>query len=88
MSRAAGATFQCPVCGYPGLEERPYTEESGASYEICPSCGYEFGVTDTDRGISYEQRRREWIQGGMRWWSRSPRPPGWDPRAQLASLGR
>jgi hypothetical protein len=78
--------YRCPVCGYPGLEEPPRTEESGGSYEICPSCGFEFGVTDDDRGISYEQWRREWISGGMRWWSRRPRPAGWDPRAQLRDV--
>jgi hypothetical protein len=82
----AGPPFRCPVCGYLGLDEPPWTEESGASYEICPSCGFEFGVTDVDRGISYEQRRREWIAAGMRWWSRRPPPPGWDPRAQLREL--
>ena len=87
-ARAAGAgpPFRCPVCGYLGLDEPPWTTESGASYEICPSCGFEFGVTDVDRGISYEQRRREWIAAGMSWWSRRPPPPGWDPRAQLREL--
>jgi predicted RNA-binding Zn-ribbon protein involved in translation (DUF1610 family) len=82
----AGPPFRCPVCGYLGLDEAPWTEESGASYEICPSCGFEFGVTDVDRGISYEQRRREWIAAGMRWWSRRRPPPGWDPRVQLREL--
>jgi len=81
-----GTPFRCPVCGYLGLDEAPWTEESGASYEICPSCGFEFGVTDVDRGISYEQRRREWIAAGMRWWSRRRPPPGWDPRVQLREL--
>jgi hypothetical protein len=83
---AAGPPFRCPVCGYPGLDEPPRSAESGASYEICPSCGFEFGVTDDDRGISYEQWRREWIASGMTWWSRRPPPPGWDPRAQLREL--
>jgi hypothetical protein len=81
-----GPPYRCPVCGYVGLEEPPRTEESGPSYEICPSCGFEFGVTDDDRGISYEHRRAEWVAGGMRWWSRRPIPAGWDPRAQLREL--
>ena len=86
VTRKAGPPYRCPVCGYLGLSEPPRTEESGASYEICPSCGFEFGVTDDDRGISYEQWRREWIAGGMKWWSRRPRPAGWDPQAQLREL--
>ena len=87
MSETTGPHYRCPVCGYPGLDEPPRTEESGASYEICPSCGFEFGVTDEDRGISYEQWRREWIAGGMRWWSRRRPPAGWDSQAQLRELG-
>lgn len=78
--------YRCPVCGYLGLDESPRTEESGASYEICPSCGFEFGVTDEDRGISYEQWRSEWKAGGMRWWSRRPQSAGWDPVTQLREL--
>jgi predicted RNA-binding Zn-ribbon protein involved in translation (DUF1610 family) len=85
-SEQAGPPYRCPVCGYRGLDELPRTEESGASYEICPSCGFEFGVTDDDRGIGYQQWRAEWIAGGMRWWSRRPPPAGWDPRAQLRDL--
>lgn len=87
MSETTGPHYRCLVCGYPGLDEPPRTEESGASYEICPSCGFEFGVTDEDRGISYEQWRREWIAGGMRWWSRRRPPAGWDPQAQVRELG-
>ncbi|MGH3624104.1 MAG: hypothetical protein ACRDQ5_20310 [Sciscionella sp.] len=79
---------RCPVCGYPGLEEPAYSATTGlGSYEICPSCGYEFGVTDEDEGISHAQWRRRWIVGGMQWWWTEAGPPeGWDPRAQLDAL--
>jgi hypothetical protein len=78
-------TFRCPVCGYAGLTEEPRTPTSGGSYEICWSCGFEFGVTDDDEGYTYEQWRRRWIDRGMPWESSSLRPPpdGWDPREQL-----
>jgi hypothetical protein len=85
-TRAPGAPYRCPVCGYPRLEDPPRTEQGYPSYEICSSCGFEFGVTDDDRGISYEQWRAEWVGGGMRWWSRLPQPAGWDPRRQLREL--
>jgi hypothetical protein len=81
-----GPPYRCPVCGYLGLDEPPRTENGGASYEICPSCGFQFGVSDDSNGISYEQRRAEWIAGGMKWWSRAPRPADWDPRRQLSEL--
>jgi hypothetical protein len=67
--------------------EPPRSPAGGGSYEICPSCGFEFGVTDDDLGYSYEQWRADWIGRGMPW-SGSAReaPAGWDPASQLASL--
>lgn len=81
-------TYQCPVCGYPKLSEPPRTEDGG-SYEICPSCGFEFGVTDDDRGYTYEAWRARWIEAGMPWWSTDIErvPEDWNPEAQLRNLG-
>jgi hypothetical protein len=80
-------TYRCPACGYAELTEPPRTE-SGASYEICPSCGFEFGVTDDDLGYTYATWRKEWIKLGMPWRSEGidSVPPGWDPHAQLRTL--
>jgi hypothetical protein len=79
--------YQCPVCGYPDLTEPPYTKESGASYDICPSCGFEFGYDDEARGVTFEEWRARWIAGGTKWSSRGiSAPPGWDPAAQLRGL--
>jgi transcription elongation factor Elf1 len=80
--------FTCPVCGYPALSDAPRTQSGGGSYEICPSCGFQFGVTDEDQGRSYEDWRAEWIHGGMKWQSQGlPEPPGWDPRMQMIRAG-
>lgn len=77
----------CPVCGYPSLFEPPRTVGGGASYEICPSCGFQFGVSDDDEDITYETWRGRWLADGMPWSSSSiPRPADWDPAAQLATL--
>ena len=75
----------CPVCGYPALAEPPRSRSGGGSYEICPSCGFEFGVTDDDRGYSYVDWRRRWVDSGMPWASEGIEPPpaDWDPSAQL-----
>lgn len=76
----------CPVCGYPDLEEPPRSPRTGAgSYEICPSCGFEFGVTDDDLGYSYDSWRQLWIDKGMPWSSEGiePEPDVWNPVAQL-----
>ena len=74
----------CPVCGYPDLDEDPRPPAGGGSYEICPSCGYQFGVSDDDRFITYEQWREKWVAAGMPWNGIGIRPPwGWKPEEQL-----
>jgi hypothetical protein len=81
--------YVCPVCGFPELQEPPRSARTrGGSYEICPSCGFEFGVTDDDRGFTYDQWRQRWIGRGMPWESAAlrPAPEGWDPRSQLQRL--
>ena len=80
--------FQCPACGYGGLHEPPRLPSGGGSYEICWSCGFEYGVTDDDEGFSYAEWRARWVAKGMPWDSERlhPRPVDWDPKAQLASL--
>ena len=80
--------FLCPVCGYPDLSEVPVSPETGGSYEICPSCGFQFGVSDEDEGISIEQWRKRWIQAGMKWFSQGiPAPKKWNSTQQLANAG-
>jgi len=79
--------FSCPVCGYPDLTEPPRRVGGGGSYEFCPCCDFEFGVTDEDLGISDEEWRKKWVSEGMRWHSRSRQPPNdWNPVEQLHRL--
>lgn len=77
----------CPVCGYPGLNEPPRSPSGSASLEICPSCGFQFGVSDDDDDIGYDEWREDWISLGMEWSSLGiPKPKGWDGKKQLAKL--
>jgi hypothetical protein len=80
--------YVCPVCGYPELYDPPRSSAGGGSYEICPSCGFEFGVSDDDLGYSYEQWRARWIAQGMPWDRAAIQPPpdNWDPQQQLENL--
>lgn len=80
--------YQCPVCDYPNLSEPPRSEFGGGSYEICPSCGFQFGINDDDEGISYEQWRRRWEAKGMPWTSVAlKRPTTWNPVAKHVAPG-
>lgn len=84
-------TNMCPVCGFTGLLDPPYTDAGGPSNEICPSCGFEFGYTDDDLGYTFEVWRAEWVASGSHWYSKSdlrPAPVDWDPAEQLKNLQR
>lgn len=73
--------YTCPVCAYPDMTE-PVQEGN-----ICPSCGTEFGYDD-DLGVTYQQLRQLWVDGGMPWFSRATRmPTDWDPFLQLVEAG-
>lgn len=82
--------YTCPVCGFPDLFEPPRNANGSGSYEICPSCGFEFGVTDDDEGFTDLAWRGRWISQGMPWSSVSDarKPDDWDPQRQLDELLR
>jgi hypothetical protein len=70
--------YDCPICGYDGLTEIPWEDDS-PSYEICPSCGNEFGNDDfsldpLQRAHLQEELRVSWEQAGRPWFSRTRLP--------------
>ncbi len=87
MNPPSPAQHSCTVCGYPGLSEPPRSASGGGSYEICPSCGFQFGVDDDDRGITPALHRQRWVQDGMKWASRGiPKPADWNPGSARRSV--
>ena len=81
------ANYMCPVCGYPSLEEPAYNKDGFGSDEICPSCGYQFGITDDDEDISHEEWRTRWVKSGMLWYSKGyAKPENWNPEEQLKQV--
>lgn len=68
----------CPVCGY-GMEEPP------EQYNICASCGTEFGVHDVNASI--EELRVAWLRTGPNWFSSvDPEPQDWNPFLQITGV--
>jgi hypothetical protein len=68
----------CTVCGYE-MEEGP------RNYNICPSCGTEFGLHDVNTTI--DNLRAAWLAGGARWHSTAvPQSGKWNPIQQLSKL--
>ena len=78
----------CPICNYDKLKEPPYNEYGDGSYEICPCCGFEFGVDDfPEKEKCQTEWRMRWINDGYKWWSKHINPPqDWNPQKQLESL--
>jgi len=85
--------YACPVCGYLGFDEPPWSDNGSPSYDICPSCGVEFGYGDfrqdeAERRKRWRDLRQEWISRGMQWSSPvEPQPSDWNPVKQLQSIG-
>jgi hypothetical protein len=82
------STYLCPVCGFDDLPSPPLDADGDGSFEICPSCGFQFGVTDDDKGYTFETWRQRWVELGMPWWAApvEAAPEGWNPEQQLAKL--
>jgi len=77
-------TYICPVCGYDKLTEPAYDIHNCPSYEICASCGTEFGFDDfTDSILSLRQK---WIKNGMQFWNTSAKSDDWNPLLQLKNI--
>jgi hypothetical protein len=71
--------YHCPVCGYPDLVNPPI------DFNICPSCGTEFGYSDS--GTTFQNLRINWIKRGAHWSSDVDNiPPNWNPYQQLISF--
>jgi hypothetical protein len=71
-------------------EKCQFHHADSASDEICPCCYIQFGYDDTSepQKAVYDQWRKRWIEGGMKWLSKSRKPPkGWDPNQQLQRSG-
>src|SRR5271156_4054200 len=76
---------KCPVCGYADLREPAYNGSGSPSFEICYSCGTEFGTDDLF--ASHKTLRQQCISNGMKWHSSRRRPPAnWDPVQQSQSV--
>jgi hypothetical protein len=75
------------VCGYPDLTKPAHSEKGFGSLEICPSCGFQFNVTDVREGWSFADWRAKWVSNGMSWFSDTLRAPHhWNPKNQLGRL--
>jgi hypothetical protein len=70
----------CPVCGYP-------MEDPASDFNICPSCGTEFGLHDENSSI--DNLRAVWVEGGYPWHSTVDQvPENWNAVQQLSRLLR
>ena len=80
-------TYICPVCGYPELDQPAWDPNTGSpSFDICPSCGCEFGYHDATLEAK-ERYRRNWVQKGAPWFKPELKPLEWSLQNQLEQIG-
>jgi hypothetical protein len=73
----------CPVCLFPSLDEPSHDSDGFGSFEICKSCGTQFGYDDAN--TSWLELRKRWIDAGLKWWCEAagnPRPANWNPEKE------
>jgi hypothetical protein len=79
--------YICPVCGYDKLEDNPFDENGGASFEICSCCGtefgYELGAFDAEK---IQKLRQGWIKGGMNWFDDTKKHKNWNYKLQTKKI--
>lgn len=82
----------CLACGFEGGGEPFFIHIKNEGYAqneavICPSCGYQPGFTDLDRGYTFKEWRHKWISSGMEWHTKfSTKPINWNPIEQLKKI--
>lgn len=77
----------CPICGYPNLDHPARDPDTKVpSFDICPSCGCEFGYHDATPHAE-ERYRRNWVQQGAPWFKPELKPLEWNLEDQLAQIG-
>jgi hypothetical protein len=77
----------CLVCGFSELDVPQYNSHGEPMYNICPCCGFQSGYDDDDRGLTFEEFRKEWLDGGNNWFSSSTsKPLKWDLKEQLKRI--
>ena len=79
LESGSGMNRLCTVCGFE-MEEGP------RDFNICPSCGTEFGLHDLNASI--ESLRAAWLASGRRWHSTVlAQPPNWEPSSSISDSG-
>jgi predicted RNA-binding Zn-ribbon protein involved in translation (DUF1610 family) len=75
--------FTCPVCGFPEFDQPAWNPDNGIpSFEICPSCGCEFGYHDATSQAK-EKYRRNWVKQGAPCFKPELKPHNWSLKIQL-----
>lgn len=74
------------MCGFPELGEPAYGSGGEPSFEICPCCQVEFGLTDD--GVPHGLLRELWVADDLRWRGlKQYQPVNWSGEDQLHQSG-
>ena len=75
----------CRVCGYEPASP-PWGEDGRSpTFEICPSCGAEYGYNDATLAAVLRYRDR-WLKAGGHWYDPQIRPDGLSVETRLSRV--
>jgi len=87
MTETRPRNYLCAACGYRFLQSPQRTSNAEPSRECCPSCGFVPGETDEVHGLSHEQWRERWVEGGLQWFSPNvAKPHDWQPYIDMMAM--
>ena len=70
--------YICPVCGFDGLGEAPFSVQNEGSHEVCPCCGFEFGFDGGNDPEAFKAFHERWVKNGAKWFMPSLNPENHD----------
>lgn len=78
----------CPICGCDELKEPAWLGDGfGASFEICPCCGTEFGYQDC-KPEGKKKQYEQWMARKYEWHFPQDKPKDWDLDKQLKNINK
>lgn len=90
MNKYEKPKYKCPVCNCKSLYEPAYDERGIGSDDICPCCGFQFGLHNFDYDSNEEAHniwRKKWIESGCVWRHPNYMPKNWNLKEQLKEIG-
>ncbi|MCM3196553.1 hypothetical protein [Priestia megaterium] len=80
-------SYVCLVCGYSHLSRPLYNKKGTPNIGlICSCCGFQPKYDEMELGMTIDEYREYWLQGGNIWFEDRAKPKDWDLKQQLNNI--